>query len=147
VGAKQTATLVVDEARLEQTAYQVSNVTDEQVALFVREKSIHPSIEAALRRVLAQKEVRANLASQKDSREAEMNEIFDDQQRLRENMKALRGSAEEKALLERYTQQLNEQENRLTALRKESEQLEAQQTSAQSSLDRMIEELAFDVKM
>jgi len=147
VGAKQTAALVVDEARLEQTAYQVSNVTDEQVALFVREKSIDAGIEAALRRVLAQKEVIANLDSQKDAREAEMNEIFDDQQRLRENMKALRGSAEEKALLQRYTQQLNEQENRLAALRKESEQLEARQTSAQSSLDRMIEELAFDVKM
>jgi len=68
VGAKQTATLVVDEARLEQTAYQVSNVTDEQVALFVREKSIDSSIEAALRRVLAQKEVSANLDSQKDAR-------------------------------------------------------------------------------
>ncbi|HTS49591.1 MAG TPA: carboxypeptidase regulatory-like domain-containing protein [Bryobacteraceae bacterium] len=147
VGAKQTAKLVVDEARLEQTAYQVSNLTDEQLALFVREKSIDPSIEAAFRRVLTQKDVIANLDSQKDARQSEMNEIFDDQQRLRENMKALRGSAEEKALLERYTQQLNEQENRLAALRKESEQLEARQTSAQADLDRMIEELAFDVKM
>ncbi|HUJ49978.1 MAG TPA: carboxypeptidase regulatory-like domain-containing protein, partial [Bryobacteraceae bacterium] len=147
VGAKQTATLVVEEARVEQTGYQVSNVTDEQVALFVREKSIDPSIEAALRRVLAQKEVIAGLDSQKEARESEMNQIFDDQQRLRENMKALRGSAEEKALLQRYTQQLNEQENRLAVLRKESEQLEAQQTSAQADLDGMIQELAFDVKM
>ena len=147
VGAKQTATLVVEEARVEQTGYQVSNVTDEQVALFVREKSIDPSIEAALRRVLSQKEVIAGLDSQKEARESEMNQIFDDQQRLRENMKALRGSAEEKALLQRYTQQLNEQENRLAALRKESEQLEAQQTSAQADLDGMIQELAFDVKM
>ena len=45
-------------------------------------------------------------------------QIFDDQQRLRENMKSLKGSAEEKKLLERYTQQLDAQETRLEALRK-----------------------------
>jgi DNA repair exonuclease SbcCD ATPase subunit len=62
-------------------------------------------------------------------------------------MKALKGSAEEKALLQRYTQQLNAQENRLETLRKESEQLEAQKDSAQAALDKMIEELAFDAKL
>ena len=42
-----------------------------------------------------------------------------DQQRLRENMKALRGSAEEKQLLQRYTRQLDEQETRLETLQTE----------------------------
>ena len=42
-----------------------------------------------------------------------------DQQRLRENMKALRGSAEEKQLLQRYTRQLDAQETRLDALQTE----------------------------
>ena len=39
-------------------------------------------------------------------------------QRLRENIKALKGSAEEKALLQRYTKQLNGQESRLEELKK-----------------------------
>ena len=34
-------------------------------------------------------------------------------------MKALRGSAEEKLLLQRYTRQLDDQENKLEALRRE----------------------------
>jgi DNA repair exonuclease SbcCD ATPase subunit len=106
-----------------------------------------PTVEAALRRVLAQKEVIDNLEEQKDAREIQMSQIFDDQQRLRENMKALKGSAEEKALLQRYTQQLNEQENRLATLRSESRDLEAKKTSAEADLDRMIQELAFDVKL
>ena len=88
-----------------------------------------------------------NLEEQKDAREMQMSQIFDDQQRLRENMKALKGSAEEKALLQRYTQQLNEQENRLATLRTESADLEAKKTSAEADLDRMIQELAFDVKL
>jgi DNA repair exonuclease SbcCD ATPase subunit len=76
-----------------------------------------------------------------------MTKIFDDQQRLRENMKALKGSPEEKALLQRYTQQLNEQETRLETLRKEVAQLEQQSATAQEALDKMIASLSFDVKL
>jgi hypothetical protein len=147
VAPKQTASLGIDEARPIQSSYQLTNITDAQVSLFVRENSIDKTVEAALRRILAQKDVIADLESQKEDREGQMGKIFDDQQRLRENMKALKGSAEEKALLQRYTQQLNEQENRLETLRKESQQLEAQKDSAQAALDKMIQELSFDVRL
>jgi DNA repair exonuclease SbcCD ATPase subunit len=76
-----------------------------------------------------------------------MTRIFDDQQRLRENMKALKGSPEEKALLQRYTQQLNEQETRLETLRKETAQLEQQSATAQEALNKTIAGLSFDVKL
>ena len=145
--SKQTATLAVDEVRPVQNGYQLANITDDQVKLFIRENSIDKTVEAALRRILEQKTAIADLDGQKDERDDQMQKIFDDQQRLRENMKALRGSAEEKALLQRYTQQLNEQENRLEALRKESQHLEAQKDKAQAALDKMIGELAFDVKL
>src|SRR4051794_4659590 len=46
----------------------------------------------------------------------EQHAIGQDQQRLRENMKALRGSEEEKTLLQRYARQLDAQETRLDAL-------------------------------
>lgn len=147
VGSKQTAVLVVEDGRTEQTSYALSDITGDQVALFVREKSINTAIEEALRRVVAQKAVIADFETQKAARESEIEQIFDDQQRLRENMKSLRGSAEEKSLLQRYTQQLNEQENRLATLRKENQQIEAQQSKAQAELDRMIQELVFDVKL
>jgi DNA repair exonuclease SbcCD ATPase subunit len=117
------------------------------MTLFIRENSIDKTVEAALRRILAQKDAIADLDAQKEDRDGQTEKIFDDQQRLRENMKALKGSAEEKALLQRYTQQLNEQENRLETLRKESQQLEARKDSAQAALDKTIEDLAFDVKL
>jgi len=147
VDPKQTASLVIDEARPIQTTYQLTNISDDQVSLFVRQKSIDQALEEALRRILAQKSVIAGLDARKEEADSQMSKIFDDQQRLRENMKALKGSAEEKALLQRYTQQLNEQENRLEALRKESQQLEAQKDSLQAALDKMIQDLSFDVKL
>jgi hypothetical protein len=45
----------------------------------------------------------------------ETQSIAADQERVRENMRALRGSSEEKQLLQRYTRQLNQQEDRLAA--------------------------------
>jgi predicted nucleic acid-binding Zn-ribbon protein len=147
VGAKQTSALVVEEARTEQTTYALSNLDADQVALFVKQRSVNPELEAALRRVLAQKDAVSGLESQKSAREEDIEQIFDDQQRLRENMKSLKGSVEEKALLQRYTQQLNAQETRLEELRKEVQQLSQQKEAAQAVLDRTIEELAFDVKL
>ena len=147
VEPKQTAMLMVEEARPIQSSYQLTNLTGAQVALFVQQKSIDKTVEEALRRVLAQKGVIEDLDAQKEARESEQKEIFDDQQRLRENMKALKGSADEKALIQRYTQQLNEQENRLETLKKESAQLEARRDREQAVLDRMIQELSFDVKL
>jgi len=147
VEPKQTTSLVVEEARREAATFAVTNISSDQVALFVREKSIDKTVQDALEKIMSQKAVVSDLDSKKSDRDDEQMQIFDDQQRLRENMKSLKGSPEEKKLLERYTQQLDAQENRLDALRKEIQQLETQKQSAQESLDKMIEELTLDVKL
>jgi chromosome segregation ATPase len=147
VGAKQTAALVVEEARPVMANYTISNIDSKLIATFVQQRSIDKSVEEALRKVLAQKDAIAELEEQKTAREGEMEKIYDDQQRLRENMKALKGSPEEKALVQRYVQQLNTQETRLEDLRKEIAGLEAKVDGAQADLDRMIEGLSFDVKL
>jgi uncharacterized protein (DUF3084 family) len=113
----------------------------------MQERSIDKSIEGALRKILVQKNAIAALDSEKEARSEEMTKIFDDQQRLRENMKALKGSAEEKVLLQRYTQQLNDQETQLDTLRKQVAQLAQQSDSAQEALDKSIAGLSFDVKL
>jgi hypothetical protein len=50
-------------------------------------------------------------------------------------------------LLERYTQQLDAQETRLDALRKEIQQTEARKQAANERLNAMIQDLSFDVKL
>ncbi len=147
VPPQQTASLEVDEARPIETTYQVTSLTSDQVDVFLRQRSIDKSVEDALRRVLAAKAEIAELDSQKDARDEDMKEIFDDQQRLRENLKALKGSPEEKALVQRYTQQLNQQEDNLAKLRAESQELQAKMDGKQEALDGMIQSLAFDVKL
>ncbi|PYV39124.1 MAG: hypothetical protein DMG06_24025 [Acidobacteria bacterium] len=138
---------MVEEARQVEATYSLSNLTSEQVASFVSQRSVDKALEDALRRILAQKSVVADLENQREARDSETEKIFDDQQRLRENLKALKGSAEEKALVQRYTQQLNQQETRLETLRKEIQDLEAKRDGAQTLLNQMIQELSFDAKV
>ncbi len=147
VGAKQTAALVVEEARRMLASYTILNIDSKAIATFVQQQSIDKSVAEALRKVVAQKDAINDLEEQKDARDAEMGKIYDDQQRLRENMKALKGSPEEKALVQRYVQQLNTQETRLETLRKEIAELEARKDSSQAELDRMIEAMSFDVEL
>ena len=144
VEPKQTAALVVEEARPVAATYQLTNIDARQVELFVRQQSINKAVEDSLRRILAQKDVVGELDGKKDAHDEEMKKIFDDQQRLRENMKALKGSSEEKLLVQRYTQQLNDQETRLEKLGKEIEQLQKEMDAAQGVVDQMIRELAVD---
>jgi chromosome segregation ATPase len=99
---------------------------------------------AALQKIAAQKAVVEKLEQEMEDRQKDIDRIVDDQGRLRENMKALRGSAEEKALLQRYTKQLDDQETQLVNLRKKIQDTEAQRDDAQSQLQQMIDQLQLE---
>jgi len=147
VEPKKTATLLVREYRPVTNRYQVSNVTDSDIKYFLDQKMINPEVEKALRRVATQKNDIAVLDAVIAGRRAEITNIAGDQQRVRENMKALKGSAEEKALVERYVRELNEQEDRVQALRREIADLQQKRDSAQSALNVMIEALQMEVTL
>jgi len=95
-------------------------------------------------KISAQKAVVAKLEQEMDNRQKDIDRIVEDQGRLRENMKALRGSAEEKALLQRYTKQLDDQETQLDALRKKIKDTEAERDKANGQLEKMIDELQIE---
>jgi len=143
VEPKKTATLVVPEEKPVETRYALTNLTDDQITIISRQRIISPEVEQALRKILAQKGVIAGFDHELAMRRDENKRIFDDQQRLRENMKALKGSPEEKALLQRYTKELDSQENRLEEIRKETTDLETKRGQAQAELNKMVEELQF----
>ena len=147
VAPKQNATLEINESHPLETRFELNSITDDQVELMVREGSVNPAIEQALRRILDQKAQVASLNSEAEKRDGEIMRIYDDQQRLRENLKAMKGSAEEKALTQRYTQQLSDQETHLEKLRLEKEDIEKKSEAAQEQVDKMIEELSIEVNL
>jgi hypothetical protein len=144
VGSDKTEKLVVKESRPEESSIFISTITNDQVAALVQEKTIKPPAEAALREVIEKKNEIAGVDQEIRTRQADMESIDHDQARLRENMKALKGSAEEKTLLQRYTKQLDAQEDRLAELQKEIKEQRMKRAALQSQLDAMVEVLALD---
>ncbi|HXC31598.1 MAG TPA: carboxypeptidase regulatory-like domain-containing protein [Verrucomicrobiae bacterium] len=147
IGAKQSTTLEIKETYPLQTQVQLSSVTDDEVAMLLRNGYITPEIEQALRKIIDQKDELADLNGEAQSRDSEIAGIYNDQTRLRENLKALKGTPEEKALTQRYTQQLSDQETRLEKLRMEKQDFAARKAAAQEQLNKMIEELAMEATL
>jgi Carboxypeptidase regulatory-like domain len=144
VDPKSSATLTIRESSPIESRYALTNLTDDQIKLFLQQRSINSAVEAEFRKIVEQKGRVAALDAEISKRDDEKQKIYDDQQRLRENMKALKGSAEERALTQRYTQQLANQEGRLEAIERESVDLQAKHDEAQGVLDNMIESLTLD---
>jgi hypothetical protein len=138
---RASASLVVEEQRQLSSSYQVTSVTDDQLALLVQQRALTPEVEQALRAVMAKKAELAAVSGEIAARKQETDQIFRDQERLRENLKALKGSAEERSLVGRYTRQLDEQETRLDAIRREIADREARRAKLQAELDAMIQSL------
>jgi hypothetical protein len=145
--SKGTVSLTVEEVRTLATSFQLSTLEENQIAVFAKRGTITPEMAQALGKITAQKAAVAKLEEEMENRQKDIDRIVEDQGRLRENMKALRGSAEEKALLQRYTKQLDEQETQLDVLRKKIQDTEALRDKANAQLEKMIDELHIEAAL
>jgi hypothetical protein len=144
VPAGQTGNLKIEEFHPESSQFVLTNLDEKQVAFITQQRQITPAMQEAFRRVLDQKNKVDSLGTQIKTRQHEVETITKDQARLRENMKALKGSAEEKALLQRYTRQLDSQEDRLNTLNKEISDLQEKQNQARNQLDQIVQQITLD---
>jgi hypothetical protein len=139
------ATLGVREVMAGTSRLAISDVTEQLIVQLAASGLPAAELERALKPVLDRKAELAAIERRLQSLESLRTAIVQDQQRLRENMKALRGSTEEKELLQRYTRQLNEQENRLESLQQEIAKGTAERESTRSALSAAIGSLSFEI--
>lgn len=137
----------VKESCPEVSRIHVSTLTDSQLAAFALEGAITESEVAELRKVTTKKAEIAAVDQQIKTRQQEMESIEKGQVRLRENMKALRGSPEEKVLLLRYTRELDGQEDRMAALQKETGEQKAKREGLKGQFDTLVQAIAIEGNM
>jgi chromosome segregation ATPase len=70
--------------------------------------------------------------------------LFRDQDRLRENLKALRETSEDQLLRSRYLDQLKRQEDRIDTSRAHIESVNRERATAQATLSDLISNLSFE---
>ncbi|QNI38058.1 DUF4139 domain-containing protein [Edaphobacter albus] len=137
--AGESVRLHIGQRRDFELHFRLVNTTDEQLTLILR--NANPTVLQQLEPVFAAKRALASLDNQIKARQADINQITEDQKRIRENLSTLKGSSEERSLAKRYTDELNQQEDKLAALRKELDTLHQQRDAAQQDLDNKIESL------
>ena len=136
--------LVVREYYPQVTTYVLTNIDDNTLNLVIKSDGIEPEVGRALRKLLDKKDEIAAIKHVLRERREDVDGITKEQARIRENMKALKGSAEEKALVQRYVAGLNQQEDRLASLNSEIAAKELELNARESEYQQIAESTTFD---
>lgn len=141
---QETVRLHVGERHTNYEYIRLADRSVEQLTLLIRNAKASPAVLAALQPVFELHAQVVGFDEQIRAREADVAEIAKDQDRLRENMKALKGSSEERALLQRYTGELNAQEDRLAVLRSQLAMLHTQRIAADTDFQAKLDTVDVD---
>lgn len=144
VDAGKDSKLTLTELSVGTTRVSLGNVNEQTTAQLVASGVSADDLQRELRPLFEKQSQIAAVDRRLHALNAERQRIVDDQQRLRENMKALRGSSEEKQLLQRYTRQLDEQESRLAALHEETVKATAERAKLAAELSQLIGTMTFE---
>lgn len=131
--------LTVVMERIEGRRTAVANVGGDQIAFYLENVELTAADREALEAILALQRRMGELDRQVVSLESQVNEVFRDQSRIRDNMSALERSS---ALYRRYLADLEAQENLLTELREAIADRREERATAQRELDELVARLA-----
>ncbi len=144
VAAGKSEKLEVAEYYPQQTTYALNTLDDDTIGFILQSGNAQPEVEAGLRKLLAKRSAVAETERALQGHREELARIGQEQGRIRENMKTLKGTAEEKALLQRYVTSLDQQEDRLAKINSEISAKQVELSARQREYLLTAELIAFD---
>jgi hypothetical protein len=146
VASKGEATLTIEERRGGETRYSIDQVDDRLIATFATRGVAPETLRRAMQPVFDKRAELAAADRRVNELTAQITSIAQDQERVRQNLQALKGSAEEKALVKRYTGELNAQEDRLMALRSDLTGATTERDTRRKELSQLVQQLSFTIE-
>jgi hypothetical protein len=140
----QKVELAVTERRALMDNYALLNFSRQDLELFISRNYIDAATRAMLEKIIELKSQMAAAAARIEAIDQEVTEIGADQQRLRDNIKALTATAEAKQLITRYVAKADTQETRLEELNKDKQAQHAQAERLQMELEGLVRSVAID---
>lgn len=140
----ERAELTVTERQPLVDTFALTNVTPDQLSLFVSRKYIDDATRDALQKIVEIKSRIAAIDARLAAIDTEIAEIGEDQTRLRENIETLAQTPEAKQLIARYVAKADQQETRIEQLTKERQTANEERGRLQPQLDAAIRALSFD---
>ncbi len=144
--AGETVRLHIGERHTLNQLYRLTDTTDDQLALLLKNANAGPAILQQLEPVFQAKRAVVALDQQIAATQQSLDDIAKDQSRLRDNLTALKSTpdAEARPLAKRYTDELLQQEDTLATLHKDLDALNQQRQAAQQELSNKIDTLTLD---
>ena len=144
---KETVRLHIGERHTLEQHFRLVDSTDQQLTVFLQNAKAGTAVMQQLEPVFAAKRAVALLDTQIKEKQDAIGQLVNDQKRVRDNLSALKGSAEERSLVKRYTAELNTQEDTLATLRRDLAGLQQQRQTAEADLNNKIEALTLNERI
>jgi hypothetical protein len=136
-GGKNTTLAVIQTKTIEQSV-SLYNLGGDQVALYMKNPVVGAGVKAALQKLSDLQRKLSDISSQRAAKENRVNEISNDQSRIRANMDRLNQASD---LYKRYVQTLSSEEDELGKLREDIAKLRDQEASQQRDISVFIQGL------
>ena len=140
----ETVALPISERRELMETYDLASFGRPQLELFVRLNYLDDAARVTLEKIVALKDRIAATDAQLHLIDRETSEIGQDQQRLRDNIKALTTTAEARQLIARYIAKAGDQETRLEQLTKNKQAAGDKRAQLLEELESTIRNLTVD---
>ncbi len=144
IAANSTTEFTVTEELPDRDTFQLTNITNDNIIIWVRDKYLSPEMKKSLDGVIEIKAKIVTLNKQIQEKEDALRSFTQEQARMRENLKVLGKSEEEKKLLARYVNKISESEDQIEKTRTQENILVEQRSGIQRQLDDKIRSLAFN---
>jgi hypothetical protein len=139
----QATTLAIPETTSRQTSVALASMTRPQLALFAS-RGTPQNVRAQLGEIVDLQEQIATMKAEVQSTQGTIDTMFRDQERLRENLKALGNGTGDQQLRARYLDQLRKQEDDIDAAQASIRATNTKIVETQARLSDLIARLAFE---
>lgn len=138
-----TQKFAINEEQLFDNTFEVSSLTPDVLLTYVQNKAISETGRRQLQQILDLKRQIAGADNQIHQTDTEINNMVNDQERIRRNIQSLNQVSGQQEQVQKYARQLSTQENQLAALRDRASELKKQKGTLESNLGAVIEKLDF----
>jgi hypothetical protein len=143
LAAGATQEFVVNEERVYDQQYQVTNLTPDFLAAYIQNRAISDSGRRQLQRIADQKSQVADNDRALADAQSQAAELSSDEDRIRQNINSLNNVSSQQQLVQNYAKQLDAHEQQLAALRDRQGELTRTRATLQADLNKLIEALTF----
>ncbi|MDQ7821734.1 MAG: hypothetical protein RDV48_02955 [Candidatus Eremiobacteraeota bacterium] len=140
-------TFPVKDKRIFWTTYNLMNLSNDAIMYFLSQKFYDSDTAEEIQRLNGLQIKKQDMEREIALRRAELQSIFNDQERLRNNIQSLSSSREETALRERLIGKMTEQENLIETLERTIKSLQEDIEKAQKEINQFLVTLQREIKV